>query len=593
MKESASTQYSGSLPNPNRLIMNFVSAGTSYPLTSHRSFGTLVSKETGGCSLSVSLTTDLRTRRTSSCALFNTLGFLSNSDMAHSMVVAEVFSLDMGRLVAGASHHGEIEERLIMIVDEVERSEGQIILFIDEVHTLIGVGSGEQALDAANILKPALARGVLKCIGATTLDEYRKYIEKDSALKRRFTQVEVPEPTVDETVEILKGLCTRYENHHNVKYAEEALVAAARLSSQYIRDRFLPDKAIDLIDEAGSRLQLQQTQEPSIIQVVTESHIQYLISSWTGIPVENVSKSEALKLQSMENSLHKRIVGQNKAVELISHAIRRARSGVRDPAKPIASFLFTGPTGVGKTEMANALAIEYFGSKDSIIRLDMSEYMEGHTVSRMFGSPPGYIGYDEGGQLTESIRRRPHSLILFDEIEKAHRDVFNVLLQVLDYGRLTDSTGQKIDFTNTVIILTSNIGGTVIDSAANDISDQVELKVAELERNFRPEFLNRIDEVVLFHQFCINQLNEIADIMLKEISDRLLTTKKILLKITKEFKEKLVKEGNNSTYGARPLKRAIVRNLEDFLAEKLLKGDIKEGDSVTLGLDGKGEVIKL
>ncbi|KAF3435243.1 hypothetical protein FNV43_RR22330 [Rhamnella rubrinervis] len=507
-----------------------------------------------------------------------------NANVPLKLLKKKVFSLDMGRLIAGASNRGEFEERLIMIVDEVEKNEGQIILFIDEVHTLIGAGAGGQALDAANILKPALARGVLKCIGATTLDEYRKYIEKDSALKRRLTQVEVPEPTVDETVEILKGLCTRYEKHHNVKYAEEALVAAARLS----RLRFLPDKAIDLIDEAGSRLQLKRTQVPPTIQVVTESHTQYLISSWTGIPVENVSKSEALKLLSMENILHKRIIGQNKAVESISRAIRRARSGIRDPAKPIASFLFTGPTGVGKTEMANTLAIEYFGSKDSIIRLDMSEYMEGHTASKMFGSPPGYIGHDEGGQLTESIRQMPHSLILFDEIEKAHRDVFNVLLQVLDYGRLTDSKGQKVDFTNTVIILTSNIGGTVIGSAADDIGDQVELKVAEeLKRNFRPEFLNRIDEVVLFHQLSINQLNELADIMLKEISDRLLTTKKILLKVTKEFKEKLVKEGNNSNYGARPLKRAIVRNLEDFLAENLLKGDIKEGDLVTLGLEGK------
>lgn len=347
-----------------------------------------------------------------------------------------------------------------------------------------------------------------------------------------------------------------------------------------------------MIDEAGSRLQVQQAQVPSVAQIVTESHIQYLVSVWTGIPVENVSKSESLKLLSMESILHKCMIGQHEAVEAISRAIRRARSGIRDPSKPIASFLFTGPTGVGKTEMANTLAVEYFGSKDFIVRLDMSEYMEGHTASKLFGSPPGYIGYDKGGQLTEIIRRKPHSLLLFDEIEKAHRDIFNVLLQILDYGRLTDNQGQKVDFSNTVIIFTSNIGGSVIGKAAgNDLGKEVKMQVAEeLRKYFRPEFLNRIDDMVLFHKLCTSQLKQIAEIMLKEVIERLKTTKNIQVNVTEEFKEKLVKEANNSNYGARPLKRAVVKNLEDYLAEKILKGEIKEGDPLTLGIDKNGEV---
>ncbi|KAH7518908.1 hypothetical protein FEM48_Zijuj09G0221100 [Ziziphus jujuba var. spinosa] len=379
----------------------------------------------------------------------------------------QVFSVDMGRLLAGASNRGEFEKRLINIVDEVEKSKGVIILLIDEVHTLIGAGAGGQALDAANVLKPALARG---CIGAMTLDKYRKYIEKDSSLKRRFTRVEVPEPTVNETIKILKGLCTKYEKHHNVKYRVQALVDAGRLSSQYIRDLFLPDKATDLIDEAG----------------------------------------------------------------------------------------------VGKTEMANTLAIEYFRSKDYVVRLDMSEYMEGHAASKFFGSPPDYIGHDEGGQLTETIRRKPHSLILFDEIKKAHRDIFNVLLQILDYGRLTDSKGHKVDFSNTLIILTLNIDRSVIG------------KVDGAEFGYK-----------------VIQLKQIADITLDEVIERLKTAKKIRLNVTEEFKEKLVKESNNSNYGARPLKRAIVRNLEDYLEEKILKGDIKEGDPVTLGIYKNGDVNML
>ncbi|PON95385.1 ClpA/B family [Trema orientale] len=506
---------------------------------------------------------------------------------------SKVFSLDMGRLIAGASNRGEFEERLIKVVEEVELSKGAIILFIDELHTLIGAGGGGQALDAANNLKPAFARGVLKiCICATTLEEYRKFIEKDSALKRRFQTVEVPEPSVDETIEILKSLCRRYETFHNVRYDEEAIFAAARLSNQYIRDRFLPDKAIDLIDEAGFRVQLQNAEVTSMGQLtVAESDIQHLVSSWTGIPLEKLSHSETKKLLNMENILHKQIIGQHDAVEAISRAIRRARAGIRDPSRPIASFLFTGPTGVGKTELANALAVEFFGSRESIIRLDMSEYMEKHSVARFNGSPPGYIGHDEGGQLTEAVRRRPHSLILFDEIEKAHRDVFNVFLQILEDGRLTDGKGQTVDFKNTIIILISNIGNNVIANRTQVGFEKVKIEVAEeLRTNFRPEFLNRLDEVVVFKQLDDVQLKQIVDIMLKEVRRRL-EEKKISLSVTDRFKEKLVKEGNNPGYGARPLRRAIMRLLEDSLAEKILRGDIKEGDKVTVGVNGKGDVV--
>ncbi|KAL5797272.1 hypothetical protein ACOSQ2_002092 [Xanthoceras sorbifolium] len=417
----------------------------------------------------------------------------------------KVFALDMGRLIAGASNRGEFEERLIKVIDEVKQSDKGIVLFIDELHTLIGAGGGGQALDAANIMKPALARGELMCIGATTRDEYRKYIEKDSALKRRFQQVEVSEPSVDETIQILKGLSFKYETHHNVRYTDKALAAAALLSNQYINDRFNPDKAIDLIDEAGSRMVLNQTKKSKVL-TVSEVDIQQIVALWTGIPVEKVSFEESHRLLQMEKALQKHIIGQPEAVEAISRAIRRARVGIRDPNRPIGCFLFTGPTGVGKTELANSLAVEYFGSKEAMIRVDMSEYMEKHTVSKFFGSPPGFIGHENGGQLTEAVRCRPHTVILFDEIEKAHRDVLNVMLQVLD-----------------------------------DVYERLEAK-------------------------------------------------NIKIKVTERFKEKLVEEGFSHSYGARPLKRTISKLLEDKLAENILNGSVKEGDSVIIDVDWNGNV---
>ncbi|XP_060959439.1 chaperone protein ClpC1, chloroplastic-like [Cannabis sativa] len=516
-----------------------------------------------------------------------------NAQVPNKLQGNKVFSLEMGRLVAGTTNRGDCEERLMKIVQEIENSKGTVILFIDELHTLIGAGrGGGGALDAANILKPALARGVLKCVGATTRDEYKKYIEKDSALKRRFQAVEVPEPSVDDTIQILKGLLKKYESFHNVEYSKKAITAAARLSNQYIRGRFLPDKAIDLIDQAGSRAQLHKTEVTTNGQVmVTEADIQHLISSWTGIPLENLSPSESNKLLNMEKTLHKRIIGQDEAVDAISRAIRRARAGIRDPSRPMASFLFTGPTGVGKTELANALAVEYFGSKESIIRLDMSEYMSKHNYTRFIGSPPGYLGHDEGGQLTEAVLRRPHSLILFDEIEKAHPDIFNTLLQILEDGRLTDGKGQTVDFKNTFIIMTSNIGNDVIVKGDQFDFGQVKVAVAkELREKFRLEFLNRLDDVVVFKQLDDVQLKQIMDIMLKDVIERL-ERKNIFLEVTSEFKEKLAKEGTAPTYGARPLKRAIVSLLEDCLAERILRGDIKEGDSVTVSVDEEGNIV--
>ncbi|KAK7390520.1 hypothetical protein VNO78_25828 [Psophocarpus tetragonolobus] len=471
----------------------------------------------------------------------------------------KVFALDMGRVVAGTMYRGQFEERMEEVIEEVKQT---------------------------NILKPALARGELKCLGATTLDEYRKYIERDAALKRRFQPVDVPEPTVDEAIEILKGLKTKYEEFHGVLYEYDALVAAASLSKQYISDGFLPDKAIDVIDEAGARI--HQTKTHSIISmekglpiIVKAADIQNIISMTTGIPIEKVSQVEAKKLLKLEETLQMRIVGQHEAVEAISRAIRRARTGLRDTEKPIACFLFTGPTGVGKTELAKALAFEYFGPKEAIVRFDMSEYMESHTVSKFIGAPPGYIGHENGGQLTEAVRRHPHSLLLFDEIEKAHKDVFNVFLQIMDDGRLTDGKGRVVDFKNTIIIMTSNIGFG---------NKEAKIKVAEkLKKEFRPEFLNRIDEVVVFKHLSEAELNKIVDIMLSEVCKRL-EVKKIKLNVGDRFKAKLVEEGNNVNYGARPLKRTITRLLEDTLAEKILQEAIKEGSSVIVDLDDNGHV---
>ncbi|WOH05005.1 hypothetical protein DCAR_0624417 [Daucus carota subsp. sativus] len=525
---------------------------------------------------------------------------------------AKVFSVDMARLIAGASNRGEFEERLTKVVDEVKLSEGKIVLFVDELHTVVGAGSSGP-LDASNILKPALARGELKCIGATTMEEYRKYIEKDGALKRRFQVVDVPEPSVKDTILILKGLVKKYEDFHNVNYTEKAIRFAASSAKLYISDRFLPDKAIDLIDEAGARVNLQQKQakyeKPTVVtrrdtkfgsginlqkreaesngdMLVTEKDIALVLSSWTGIPVGKISEEEAFKLLNMEKTLQTKMIGQKEAVVCVSRAIRRAKVGIRDPNRPIASFLFTGPTGVGKTELAKLVAQEYFGTKDAIVRVDMSEYMEKHEASKLFGSPPGYVGHDEGGHLTEAVRRRPHSLVLFDEIEKAHRDVFNTLLQILDDGRLTDGKGRVVDFKNTIIILTSNIGGHLTGNF-----EQVKQQVSELlKANFRPEFLNRLDDVIVFKHLKKKHLRRIVEVMLKEFIQRVKEKKEIVITITDQVREKVVEEGYSPSYGARPLRRAITRLLEDNLCDKILSGDLKEGDSVTVDINLEGEV---
>ncbi|KAF7840237.1 chaperone protein ClpC, chloroplastic [Senna tora] len=541
---------------------------------------------------------------------------IANGDVPETIEGKKVITLDMGLLVAGTKYRGEFEERLKKLMEEIKQSD-EIILFIDEVHTLIGAGAAEGAIDAANILKPALARGELQCIGATTLDEYRKHIEKDPALERRFQPVKVPEPTVDETIQILKGLRERYEIHHKLRYTDEALVAAAQLSHQYISDRFLPDKAIDLVDEAGSRVRLQHAQLPeeareldkeagelrdremdlkaqisALVEkgkemskaeseagdegpVVTEVDIQHIVSSWTGIPVEKVSTDESDRLLKMEETLHKRVIGQDEAVKAISRAIRRARVGLKNPNRPIASFIFSGPTGVGKSELAKALAAYYFGSEEAMIRLDMSEFMERHTVSKLIGSPPGYVGYTEGGQLTEAVRRRPYTVVLFDEIEKAHPDVFNMMLQILEDGRLTDSKGRTVDFKNTLLIMTSNVGSSVIEKGGRRIG-------FDLDYDEKDSSYNRIKSLV----------KEIADIMLKEVFERL-KGKDIELQVTERFRDRVVEEGYNPSYGARPLRRAIMRLLEDSMAEKMLAREIKEGDSVIVDVDSDGNVIVL
>lgn len=584
---------------------------------------------------------------------------IANKDVPDILEEKRVVTLDIGLLVAGTKYRGEFEERLKKIMDEI-RSAGNVILVIDEVHTLIGAGAAEGAIDAANILKPALARGELQCIGATTLDEYRKHIERDAALERRFQPVMVGEPTVDETIEILYGLRERYEQHHKLKISDEALVAAAKLSDRYISDRYLPDKAIDLVDEAGSRVRLINSALPpaakeldkelrqvqrekddavrsqdfdragelrdremelkadirAIAQnkntgdrrndeespVVTEEDIAHIVASWTGVPVSKLTESESEKLLHMEDTLHQRLIGQEDAVRAVSKAIRRARVGLKNPNRPIASFVFSGPTGVGKTELAKSLAAYFFGSEEAMIRLDMSEYMERHTVSKLIGSPPGYVGYNEGGQLTEAVRRRPYTVVLFDEIEKAHPDVFNMLLQILEDGRLTDAKGRTVDFKNTLLILTSNIGSKVIEKGGYNLGfefsqDQTEsqynrirsLVNEELKQYFRPEFLNRLDEIIVFRQLSKDEVKEIADIMLKEVFNRL-TEQGITLEVTERFKDRLVEEGYSPSYGARPLRRAIMRLLEDSLAEEILSGRIKEGDTAVVDVDDSGTV---
>ncbi len=564
-------------------------------------------------------------------------------------------TLDLASLVAGTKYRGEFEDRLKKVVEEITR-EKNIIVFIDELHTIIGAGAAEGAIDAANILKPALARGELQCIGATTLDEYRKYIERDSALERRFQPIMVGEPTVEETVEILKGLRDRYEAHHRVRITDEALEAAARLGDRYITDRFLPDKAIDLVDEAGSRVRLKLlTPPPEIKELekrieelckekeaavnnqefekaaqlrdeegklrkeleskrngwqqykggdeveVTAEDIAQIVASWTGIPVRKLAEEESERLLRMEEILHRRVIGQDEAVQAVSRAIRRARAGLKDPKRPIGSFIFLGPTGVGKTELARALAEVLFGDEDAMVRVDMSEYMEKHTVSRLVGAPPGYVGYEEGGQLTEAVRRKPYSVVLLDEIEKAHPDVFNVLLQVMEDGRLTDAKGRTVDFRNTVIIMTSNVGMDTIKREAvlgfrtdeNPEAGYEDMKkkvTGELRRTFRPEFLNRIDEIIVFHSLNREHIKDIVKIMVNELAERL-AEHDIQIEVTDPAMEYLAREGFDENYGARPLRRAIQKEIEDRLSEEMLRGTFQRGDRVRIDRGTGGGLV--
>jgi len=572
---------------------------------------------------------------------------ISRDEVPETLRSKQLYTLDLAALVAGSKYRGEFEERLKKVMKEIHER-GDIILFVDEMHTLVGAGAAEGAIDAASIIKPALARGELQTIGATTLDEYRKYVEKDAALERRFQPIMVGEPTVEETIEILRGLRDRYEAHHRVSITDAALDAAANLADRYISDRFLPDKAIDLIDEAGSKMHIKMmTAPPDVREVedrlravrqekeaaieaqefekaanlrdkeksvlaekrsmeeewlkpdnhrvveVTEAEIADIVSMWTGIPVTALTEAETAKLLRMEGSLHERVVGQDEAVSAVSRAIRRARAGLKSPGRPAGSFIFLGPSGVGKTELAKALAAFLFGSEESLISLDMSEYMEKHTVSRLVGSPPGYVGFDEGGQLTEQVRRKPYSVILFDEIEKAHPDVFNVLLQILEEGRLTDAQGRKVDFKNAIIIMTSNVGarditkgkaqlGFSTESAGQLAHDTIKKRVTgELKKLFRPEFLNRVDEVIVFHELTPEEIGSIVDLMISDLRIQMLA-RGVGLSLSAEARDVLAKEGFDPAFGARPLRRAIQRLLEDPLSEEMLAGQWLDGDVVEL-----------
>jgi len=567
-----------------------------------------------------------------------------------------VIALDMPSLVAGSKYRGDFEERLKKVMEEI-RQAGNIILFIDEMHTLIGAGAAEGAIDASNILKPALARGELQAIGATTLDEYRKHVEKDPALERRFQPIMVNEPTKEETLSILEGLRDLYEAHHRVKITPEALKAAVELSDRYITDRFLPDKAIDLIDEAASKVRLKtytcppdvqrlekqieelnmekeaaimaqeyekaaqirdaeqalkkeleslrgswENQQVQDTQYVTEDDIAQIVASWTGIPVRRLAEEESERLLKMEEILHQRVIGQDEAIKAIAKAIRRARAGLKDPKRPIGSFIFSGPTGVGKTELAKALAEVMFGDEDAIVRLDMSEYMERHTVARLIGAPPGYIGHDEGGQLTEAVRRKPYSVILLDEIEKAHPDVFNALLQVLEDGRLTDSKGRTVNFRNTIIIMTSNVGASTIKKEAtvgfvakNTEKDEYERMkeriMEEIKKTFRPEFVNRLDDIIVFHPLNEGHLKEIVTLMINNLIKRL-AEQEVTVEVSDAAKELIIKEGYNPVFGARPLRRAIQKHIEDLLSEEMLKGTFKKGEKVLVDAQDEQIVVK-
>jgi ATP-dependent Clp protease ATP-binding subunit ClpC len=538
-----------------------------------------------------------------------------NGEVSQLLQDKQVISLDMGSLLAGTKFRGEFEERLKSIVDEVRQAKN-IILFIDELHTLVGAGAMGGAMDAANMLKPALARGKIQCLGSTTLDEYTKYIERDAALERRFQKVMVGEPSVEDAITILKGLRKTYEDFHKVKFSDRAIETAVTLSERYISDRYLPDKAIDLIDEAGSRTHLNHSlsQDKShseiptidlqaLTPVVDEDSIAQIVAAWTGVPVNKITSAESEILLDLEFNLHQRVIGQNEAVKAVSRALRRSRSGLGDPHRPIASLFFSGPTGVGKTELAKAIAAQMFGSQDAMIRIDMSELMESHTVSKLIGSPPGFVGYEEGGQLTEAVRRQPYSVILFDEIEKAHPDVFNLLLQLLDDGRLTDAQGRKVSFKNTLIIMTSNIGSKVIEKGGNglgfafaDDNGEAEynrikdLVNQDLKQYFRPEFLNRLDEIIVFRQLTKPEVTQIADLLLADISRQLAEQRSIDLTVTSAVKEKVIAEGFDPSYGARPLRRAIMRVLEDSLAEAILRGEINDGDNALVDLDDDSQV---
>ena len=578
-------------------------------------------------------------------------------DVPESLKDKRVVTLDITSMVAGAKYRGDFEDRIKKCLNEVKKAK-DVILFIDEIHTIVGAGSAEGAVDAANILKPLLARGEIQLIGATTLNEYRKYIEKDSALERRFSPVTVTEPSSEDTLKILEGIKDKYEAHHNVKITEEAMKAAVDLSVRYINDRFLPDKAIDLIDEAASKVRMRAYTVPDSLKkleeeisavskekeeavrsqdfekaatlrdkeheakdklekekqkwesknskeviTLTEEDIAEVISSWTRIPVKKLTQDENEKLKNLEKSLHERVVGQNEAVEAVAKAIRRGRVGLKDPNRPIGSFLFLGPTGVGKTELSKALAESLFGNEDSMIRIDMSEYMEGHSVSKLIGSPPGYVGFEEGGQLTEKIRRNPYSVILFDEIEKAHPDVMNMLLQILDDGRLTDSNGRTVNFKNTVIIMTSNIGARLItdkktlgftskEENKEDKKEYEDIKkdvLAELKKEFKPEFINRIDEIIVFHKLQKEEMRQIVDIMLKQVIKRM-EVQNIKIKINDKVKDKIIEEGTDANYGARPLKRTIQNLLEDKIAEAILDGKISKDKEVKIGLNKDDEI---
>ncbi|MBN2395558.1 MAG: ATP-dependent Clp protease ATP-binding subunit, partial [Candidatus Atribacteria bacterium] len=579
---------------------------------------------------------------------------IANHDVPEILKNKRIISLDLALIVAGTKYRGEFEKRLKRIVKEVQNS-NDVILFIDEFHTLVGAGAAEGAIDASNILKPALARGEIQAIGATTTDEYRKYIEKDKALERRFQPINVPEPSIDEAIEILRGLRDKYEAHHKLTISEQAIVSAVKLAARYVSGRFLPDKAIDVIDEASARVKLKNTVYPpdvkevedqllkvkkekeaavrlqefekaarlrdkerkfeerydeikrewetgktkNKIEVTTED-VAEVVSSWSGVPVYSLKEEEAKKLIRMEEELHKRIIGQDEAINAISRAVRRARAGMKDPKRPIGSFVFLGPTGVGKTELARSLAEFLFGDENAMISLDMSEYMEKFAVSRLVGAPPGYVGYEEGGQLTEKVRRRPYSVVLLDEIEKAHPDAFNILLQIFEDGRLTDAQGRVVDFKNTVIIMTSNVGATLIKKgtslgfrgtsepeqmAYKDIKESV---MGELNKTFRPEFLNRIDEVIVFKSLTQVEIEKIADLMINEVRE-LLSEQKITFTVMKNAKDILSKEGYDPNFGARPLRRTIERLIENPISEKILSGEIKENDQIVI--KGKNGVI--